>query len=125
MQVDFSMMVRTCVRIPVFSLLFLYQIFCFSIVNALHCFFSPLYNIQALVFFIRCIFSLPFLYYQIFCFSITHAPHCSSSFLQNMRTFVFFIYCIYALFIYVLHLISLFIYQPGFIHLYTVFLPFF
>ena len=119
------MVVRARIRLPVFSLPFLYQILCFSVVHAPHCFPSPSYNVQAPVFFTRRILSLPCLYHQIFCFGVIHAARCSSSFPYNVQTPVFFMHCIYASSIHALHLVSPFMYQPGFIHSCVAFLPLF
>ena len=116
LQVDPSIVVRACIRPPVFSLPCLYQIFCFGVIHAPHFSSSPSYNVQAPVLFIRRILSLPCLYHQIFCFGVIHAPHCSSSFSYNVRAPVFFTRRIYDSSIHALHPVSPFMYQPGFIH---------
>ncbi len=85
MQVDPSMVVRACIRLPVFLRIRL-----------------P-------------VFSLPCLY-QILYFGITHSPRCFSSFSYKVRTPILFMLCIYALSIHSFHLVSPFIYQPGFLH---------
>ncbi len=63
--------------------------------------------------------------YQILCFGVIHALRCSSSFPYNVRTPIFFMLRIYASSIHALHLVSPFMYQPGFIHSCAAFCLFF
>ena len=121
LQVDPSIVVLARIMLPVFSLPCLYQICLFGVDHSPHFFSSPSYNVQASVLYIRRISSLPCLYHQIFCFTVIHSPHCSSFFSYNVRAPVFFTRGIYASPIHALHFISLFMYQPGFIHLFAAF----
>lgn len=125
MQVDLNIVVHAYIRLPVFFLPFLYQIFYFSVVHAPHYFLSPLYNVQAPIFFTCRIISISCLYHQIFCFSVTHTLRFSFFFSYNMQIFVFFMHYIYTSFIYALHLVSSLMYQLDFIHSCAAFLPLF
>ena len=57
LQIDLSMVVRARIRLPVFSLPCLYQIFCFSVIHAPHFSSSFSYNVRTPVFFMRRIYA--------------------------------------------------------------------
>lgn len=120
LQVDFSIVIHACIRLLVFSLLCLYQIFCFGVIYALHISSSFLYNMRTPVFFMCCIYTssnhalrLVFLFmYQL-------------GFIQSYAVFCFLFYISTRLCLFICYILPFFlcISQALFIHaLHSIFL---